>query len=119
MLRCRNIQATSSGRLGYLVCPSTVLLRIEFTASTCFHAMGELLPRLSTLTAISGGIFLLHLSEGHPWRMLSVILAHGARTFLTHQFSLDARDCSINLLLVFYHGSFSSQYFKINSWEKI
>ena len=32
------------------MCPSAVLLRIEFTAPTCLHAAGELLPRLSTLT---------------------------------------------------------------------
>ena len=43
-------QATSSGRRGVPVCPSTVLLRIEFTASACLHVTGELLPRLSTLT---------------------------------------------------------------------
>ena len=56
--------------------PSTVLLRIEFTASTCLHATGGLLPHLSTLTGPEpGGISLLHLSEGHPWRALPVILA--------------------------------------------
>jgi hypothetical protein len=35
---------------GQAICSPTVLLRIEFTASTCLQAMGELLPRLSTLT---------------------------------------------------------------------
>ena len=55
---------------------TTVLLRIEFTASTCLHATGGLLPHLSTLTArMRGGISLLHLSEGRPWRVLPVILA--------------------------------------------
>ena len=54
----------------------TVLLRIEFTAPTCLHAAGELLPRLSTITGPKpGSLFLLHLSEGHPWRALPVILA--------------------------------------------
>ena len=55
----------------------TVLLRIEFTASTCLHAMSELLPHFSTLTDAesTGGISLLHLSEGYPWRALPVILA--------------------------------------------
>ena len=59
------------------MCSSTALLRIEFTAPTCLHAAGELLPRLSTLTGqkSTGGISLLHLSEGHPWRALPVILA--------------------------------------------
>ena len=35
-----------------LMCPSTALLRIEFTASFRLRTMGELLPRLSTLTAL-------------------------------------------------------------------
>ena len=39
------------GRVG-LMCPSTALLRIEFTASFRLRTMGELLPRLSTLTAL-------------------------------------------------------------------
>ena len=64
------------GTAGQTVCPSAVLLRIEFTASACLHEMGELLPRLSTLTRREpGGISLLHLSEGCPWRVLPVILA--------------------------------------------
>ena len=36
---------------GQAVCPPTVLLRIEFTASDSLQPMGELLPRLSTLTS--------------------------------------------------------------------
>ena len=61
---------------GPAICSPTVLLRIEFTASTCLHAMSELLPHFSTLTPASrSGISLLHLSEGHPWRALPVILA--------------------------------------------
>ena len=62
---------------GPVICPPTVLLRIEFTASTCLHAMSELLPHFSTLTGTesTGGISLLHLSEGYPWRALPVILA--------------------------------------------
>ena len=35
---------------GPAICPPTVLLRIEFTASDSLQPMGELLPRLSTLT---------------------------------------------------------------------
>ena len=35
----------------FATCPPTVLLRIEFTASDSLQPMGELLPRLSTLTA--------------------------------------------------------------------
>ena len=63
------------GTTGPVICPSAVLLRIEFTALTCLHAMSELLPHFSTLTDIIGGISLLHLSEGYPWRVLPVILA--------------------------------------------
>ena len=36
---------------GPVCCVPTALLRIEFTASRCSHVMGELLPRLSTLTS--------------------------------------------------------------------
>ena len=43
--------------------PSTVLLRIEFTAPDTSAPAGELLPHLSTLTLPEpGGISLLHLS---------------------------------------------------------
>ena len=54
---------------GPALCPPTVLLRIEFTASDSLQPMGELLPRLSTLTAAEcacvpggSGLFLLHFS---------------------------------------------------------
>ena len=38
------------GTVGPTLCPSTALLRIEFTAMGCSQPSGELLPRLSTLT---------------------------------------------------------------------
>ena len=38
---------------GSAYCPSTVLLRIEFTATDASTPLGELLPHLSTLTASS------------------------------------------------------------------
>ena len=64
------------GTTGPVVCPSTALLRIEFTAPFRLRTVGELLPRLSTLTCPkAGGISLLHLSWGHPRRALPVILA--------------------------------------------
>ena len=50
-----------SGRAN-LYAPIPVLLRIEFTASRCSHVMGELLPRLSTLTT------------AERWRYISVAL---------------------------------------------
>ncbi len=54
---------------GQAVCPPTVLLRIEFTASDSLQPMGELLPRLSTLTVqvrryISVALFLKSPSAG-------------------------------------------------------
>ena len=40
--------------------PYAVLLRIGFAGPQSLPCAGELLPRLSTLTGISGGISLLH-----------------------------------------------------------
>ena len=55
----------------------------------CYHDIGELLPRLSILTAkvekintYCGGLFLLHYPEGHPRLTLSGTLSYAARTFL-------------------------------------
>ena len=52
------------GTVGPTYCPSTALLRIEFTAMDCSQPSGELLPRLSTLTGgqAASGISLLHFS---------------------------------------------------------
>lgn len=51
------------GETGPVMFPSTVLLRIEFTAPDTSAPAGELLPHLSTLTQPEpGGISLLHLS---------------------------------------------------------
>lgn len=55
--------------------PSTVLLRIEFTAPDTSAPAGELLPHLSTLTRQACGISLLHFPWGRPRRPLAVILA--------------------------------------------
>ena len=52
------------GTVGPTYCPSTALLRIEFTAMDCSQPSGELLPRLSTLTALCG----------HKQRYISVAL---------------------------------------------
>ena len=57
-------------------CPSTALLRIEFTAPQCSHGASALLPHFFTMTSHKGGyISLLHLSWGHPRQALPVILA--------------------------------------------
>ena len=90
---------------GSAYCSPTVLLRIEFTARTCLHAVGELLPRLSILTAkasFHGGIFLLHLSEGRPWRVLPVIPALWSPDFPHAQaFALCPRSFSLLIAWLF------------------
>ena len=55
---------------GSAYCSPTVLLRIEFTARTCLHAVGELLPRLSILTlqvrTLAGRYISVALVRGSP-----------------------------------------------------
>ena len=86
----------------------TALLRIEFTASTCLHAMGELLPRLSTLTAsarsaLSTAVYLCcTCPRVTPGGCYPLSLPYGARTFLTHRLSPCARGRSANSTMVFY-----------------
>ena len=51
------------GTAGPAYCPSTALLRIEFTAMGCSQPSGELLPHLSTFSGPkTGSLFLLHFS---------------------------------------------------------
>ena len=51
------------GTAGPAYCPSTALLRIEFTAMGCSQPSGELLPHLSTFSGqTAGSLFLLHFS---------------------------------------------------------
>ena len=51
------------GTVGPTSCPSTALLRIEFTAMGCSQPSGELLPHLSTFSGQkAGSLFLLHFS---------------------------------------------------------
>ena len=63
--------------------PIPILHRVGFTGPVCCQTAGELLPRLSILTASKrGGISLLHYPWGRPRRTLSGTLPCGARTFL-------------------------------------
>jgi len=62
--------------------PYLILLQVGFTWPASYLTAGELLPRLSTLTAKCGGISLLHFPWGHPHRELPGTLPVGARTFL-------------------------------------
>ena len=71
-----------SGRAN-LYAPIPVLLRIEFTASRCSHVMGELLPRLSTLTVQSTAVYLCcTFPRVAPGGCYPLSLPCGARTFL-------------------------------------
>ena len=72
---------------GPVICSPTALLRIEFTASSCLHEMGELLPRLSTLTASAQAGAAVYLCctcpRVTPGGRYPLSLPYGARTFLT------------------------------------
>ena len=88
---------------GPVMCSPTALLRIEFTASTCLHAMGELLPRLSTLTDLlqsrrSAVYLCCTCPRVTPGGRYPLSLPCGARTFLTHRLSPYARGRSANSL---------------------
>lgn len=69
--------------------PYLILLQVGFTWPASYLTAGELLPRLSTLTATdSGGISLLHFPWGYPHRGLPGTLPFGARTFLRDYLSV-------------------------------
>ena len=77
---------------GPAMCSPTVLLRIEFTAPTCLHAAGELLPRLSTITAKFAAVyFCCTCPRVTPGGRYPLSLPCGARTFLMHRLSPRAR----------------------------
>ena len=88
---------------GSAYCSPTVLLRIEFTAPTCLHAVGELLPRLSILTGSSPAVyFCCTCPRVAPGGCYPLSLPCGARTFLTHRLSPYARDHPAYLRGLFY-----------------
>ena len=96
------------GTTGPVICPSAVLLRIEFTALTCLHAMSELLPHFSTLTDESAVYLCCTCPRVTPGGRYPLSLPCGARTFLTHRLSPYARGrsaCSYPCILLI----FSSQ----------
>ena len=73
------------GTVGPTYCPSTALLRIEFTAMGCSQPSGELLPRLSTLTGGKPPAVYLCCTFPRvaPGGCYPLSLPCGARTFLT------------------------------------
>ena len=79
------------GTAGPAICPSTVLLRIEFTAMGSLQPSGELLPRLSTLTSrhkAGKAVFLCcTFPRVAPGGCYPLSLPYGARTFLMNGLS--------------------------------
>ena len=70
-------------RSGQPIAPIPVLLRIEFTASDTLEPMGELLPRLSTLTSEEAVYLCCTFPEVAFGGRYPLSLPCGARTFLT------------------------------------
>ena len=94
------------GTVGPTICPSTALLRIEFTAMDCSQPSGELLPRLSTLTsfpvrgkAVSLCCTFPGVASGGRYPLS---LPCGARTFLMRGLSACSRDCPAYLRILLY-----------------
>lgn len=72
------------GTVGPTICPSTALLRIEFTATGASTPSGELLPHLSTLTGQRpADYFCCTFPRVAPGGCYPLSLPCGARTFLT------------------------------------
>ena len=69
-------------RTGRPIAPIAVLLRIEFTASDTLEPMGELLPRLSTLTSEEAVYLCCTFPEVAFGGRYPLSLPYGARTFL-------------------------------------
>ena len=80
-------------RTGRPIAPIPVLLRIEFTASDTLEPMGELLPRLSTLTSEEAVYLCCTFPEVAFGGRYPLSLPCGARTFLTTGLSAWPRDC--------------------------
>ena len=99
---------------GQAICPPTVLLRIEFTASDSFQPMGELLPRLSTLTSSPQGDEAVYLCCTFPEVAFGgrypLSLPCGARTFLIADLSVLPRDCLFYSLDYFTGGESGCQW---------
>ena len=80
-------------RTGRPIAPIAVLLRIEFTASDTLEPMGELLPRLSTLTSEEAVYLCCTFPEVAFGGRYPLSLPCGARTFLMNRLSPCPRNC--------------------------
>ena len=81
------------GTAGPAICPSAVLLRIEFTSPNCLQPARALLPHVSTLTSCEAVSLCCTCPRVTPGGRYPLSLPCGARTFLTHSLSAYARDC--------------------------
>ena len=79
------------------------LHRVRFTRQTHLCASGELLPRLSTLTDIIGGNFLLHCLGSRLRLTLSATLLYDARTFLTNYLVCAAAQSAHKAILPYFY----------------
>ena len=92
------------GETGPVIFPSTVWLRIEFTAPDTSEPAGELLPHLSTLTCFHGNqavSLCCTCPEVAFGGCYPLFLPYGARTFLTDGLSACLRGCPACLLFYF------------------
>ena len=110
------------GTAGPAICPSTALLRIEFTAMDCSQPSGELLPRLSTFSGRRPVVyFCCTFPRVAPGGCYPLSLPCGARTFLTDgPFAPPARLSSLLALLSYMKLGGLSNYFALSfsySWS--
>ena len=89
-------------RTGRPIAPIAVLLRIEFTASDTLEPMGELLPRLSTLTSEEAVYLCCTFPEVAFGGRYPLSLPCGARTFLMMQPLGRTPRLSVPVALLFY-----------------
>ena len=89
------------GTIGPIVCSSTALLRIEFTALQCSHGAGGLLHRLFTLTPCGAVSLCCTCPEVTLGGRYPLSLPCEARTFLTWRFSASSRGCPTQLQVYF------------------
>ena len=71
------------GTIGSIVCSSTALLRIEFTAPQCSHEASALLPHFFTMTGKPATSLCCTCPGVTPGGRYPLSLPFGARTFLT------------------------------------
>ena len=92
-LRSRAGSSRLLGTAGSACCPSTALLRIEFTAPQCSHEASALLPHFFTMTGKPATSFCCTCPGVTPGGRYPLSLPCGARTFLIWGLSAPIRGC--------------------------